>query len=103
MKVITENNFEEIINSSSVVLVDFWAEWCGPCRMLSPVVEDIAAQYEGKVTVAKCNVDDCQDVAMNCGIRSIPTLIYYKGGEAVDRTVGVVSASDIKSKLDQLL
>ena len=102
-KVATKNNFAEILATDKPVLVDFWAVWCGPCRMLSPTVDDIAAKYEGKVEVAKCNVDDCQDIAIEYGIRSIPTLIFFKNGEAVKRTVGVVPASEIEGILESLL
>jgi len=102
-KVLTDNNYQDVIAAGGVVMVDFWAEWCGPCRMLTPTVDEIANQYEGRVTVAKCNVDDAQDAAVHFGIRSIPTLLYFKDGQLVDRTVGVVPASDIKARLDNLL
>lgn len=102
-KVATQNNFSEILATDKPVMVDFWAVWCGPCRMLSPTVDDIAVKYEGKVEVVKCNVDDCQDIAIQYGIRSIPTLVFFKNGEAVKRTVGVVSASEIEGILDSLL
>ncbi|MBQ2579750.1 MAG: thiol reductase thioredoxin, partial [Lachnospiraceae bacterium] len=72
-KIATNSNFAEILASDKPIMVDFWAVWCGPCRMLSPTVDDIAEQYEGKVEVVKCNVDDCQDIAIKYGIRSIPT------------------------------
>lgn len=101
--VITNDNFKDIITGSPVVLVDFWATWCGPCRMLSPVVDEVAAEYEGRVTVAKCNVDDADDVAADAGIRSIPTLLFFKNGEVVDRTVGAVPKATITAKLDALL
>lgn len=102
-KVATPNNFAEILATDKPVMVDFWAVWCGPCRMLSPTVDDIAVKYEGKVEVVKCNVDDCQDIAIQYGIRSIPTLVFFKNGEAVKRTVGVVSASEIEGILEGLL
>ncbi|MBQ9400383.1 MAG: thioredoxin [Bacteroidales bacterium] len=102
-KVITNNNVEEILSSSQPVLVDFWATWCGPCRMLSPIVDDIAKEYEGKAVVAKCNVDDCEEIAMQYGIRNIPTLLFFKDGKLVDRTVGVVPKQDIAAKLDALI
>ena len=101
--VATNNNFAEIIAGDKPVLVDFWAVWCGPCRMLSPTVDDIAAKYEGKIEVVKCNVDDCQDIAVQYGIRSIPTLIYFKNGEPVKRSVGVVPASEIETTIEGLL
>ena len=103
MNVIDQNNFEEIINSKPVALVDFWASWCGPCRMLSPTVDDIAEQYEGRVAVAKCNVDDNDELAANFGVRSIPTLLFFKNGELADKTVGLVSKQEIENILNNLL
>ncbi|MBR1632341.1 MAG: thioredoxin [Bacteroidales bacterium] len=103
MEIVTENNFDGILASSKVVLVDFWASWCGPCRMLSPTVDDIAAAYEGKVTVAKCNVDDNEEIAAKYGIRNIPTLLYFKDGELAERSVGLVPRADIESILNNLL
>jgi len=102
-KVITNNNFKEVIADSKPVLVDFWATWCGPCRMLSPVIDEIASEYEGKAVIAKCNVDDAEDVATEMGIRNIPTLIFFKGGEMVNRMVGLQSKENITSVIDSLL
>lgn len=103
MKEVTNTNLKDLLASSKVAMVDFWATWCGPCRMLGPTVEEVAADYEGRVMVAKCNVDDAEDVAAEFGIRSIPTLIFFKDGIAVDKTVGVVSKADIETKLNNLL
>ena len=102
-KIITDANFAEIINTDKPVLVDFWATWCGPCRALAPVIEELAAEYEGKAVVGKCNVDDCDDLPMNYGIRSIPTLLFFKNGELVDKVVGAASKGDIAAKLNALL
>lgn len=103
MQVVNNNNFKEILASSKVVLVDFWAAWCGPCRMLSPTVDDVAEEYAGKIEVAKCNVDDAEEIAAAYGIRSIPTLIYFKDGEVADKTVGVVSKAEIEKRINNLL
>ena len=100
---ITNQNLEQVLKSSSVVVVDFWATWGGPCRMLAPTVEEVSELMEGKAVVAKCNVDEVREVAMKYRIMSIPTLIYFKNGEVVDKTVGVVSKEDIVSKINSLL
>ena len=101
---ITNANFEEeVIKSEIPVLVDFWATWCGPCRMLGPTVEAVAKEYDGKVTVAKCNVDECEDVAVQFGIRNIPTLLFFKGGQVVDKLVGNVPKGEITAKLDAII
>ena len=102
-KIASNENFAEILSDSKPVLVDFWATWCGPCRMLAPTVETIASEYDGKVTVVKCNVDDCEDVAAEYGIRNIPTLLFFKGGQVVDKLVGNVPKSEITAKLDALV
>lgn len=95
-------NFASLV-AEGVAMVDFWATWCGPCRVLGPTVDDIAKEYEGKVTVVKCNVDDCEDIAVEYGIRNIPTLIFFKDGQPVDRLVGAVPKSEIAGKLDSIL
>ncbi len=100
---INEANFEaEVLNSSQPVVVDFWAEWCGPCKMLAPVLDEIATEQNGRVKVAKVNVDDNPAVAARFGIRSIPTLVYFAGGELLHQTVGVVGKKTILSHLERL-
>lgn len=102
-KVINDSNIAEILASKEPVLIDFWATWCGPCRVLAPTVDEIAEEFEGRAVVAKCNVDDCEDISMKYGIRNIPTLLFFKNGELVDRTVGVVSKQDIADRLTKLI
>ena len=97
---ITDANFDEIVlKSDKPVLVDLWAEWCGPCRMVGPVVEELAKEYEGKAVIGKLNVDHNPNVSMKFGIRSIPTLLFFKGGQLVDRQVGAVPKAALESKL----
>ncbi|MFH0812875.1 MAG: thioredoxin [Pseudomonadota bacterium] len=102
--VITDNNFtEEVISSKTPVLIDFWAEWCGPCKMLGPVIEEVAQEFEGKVIVGKLNVDDNQKTAAHFGIRSIPTLLLFKGGELVNQMVGVQPKNKLIDILNNVL
>ena len=102
-KVITDANFTETLNTQMPVLVDFWATWCGPCRAIGPVIEELAAEYEGKAVIGKCNVDENEDAPMKYGIRSIPTLLFFKNGELVDRLVGAAPKEEIAAKLDSLI
>ena len=97
---ITDSNFEEVVLKSNVpVLVDFWAEWCGPCRMVGPVVEELAKEYDGKAVVGKLNVDHNPKVATDFGIMSIPALLYFKDGKVVDKQVGAVPKHVLAGKL----
>ncbi len=97
---LTQDNFEaEVTNSALPVLVDFWASWCGPCKMLSPVVDELAKQYEGKVKVGKINVDEQPRLAMNYSVQSIPTLLLFKDGQPVNKSVGVVPKAAIEQML----
>jgi thioredoxin 1 len=97
---ITDANFEEITNTDKPVLVDFWAEWCGPCKMIGPVVEELANDYEGKAIIAKVDVDSNPNTSAKFGIRSIPTLLVLKNGKIVEKQVGAVPKSVLTQKLD---
>lgn len=100
---VTDANFEQIINSDKPVLVDFWAEWCGPCKMIGPIVEELAGDYEGKAVIAKMDVDMNPQIPAKFGIRSIPTLLVFKNGQVVDKQVGAVPKSVLNQKLQAQL
>lgn len=101
---ITDANFEEVVlNSDKPVLVDFWAVWCGPCRMVGPLVEEISGEYDGKAVVGKVDVDNNPEISAKFGIRNIPTILFFKGGEVVDKSVGAVPKGQLTGKLDALV
>ena len=102
--ILTKENFEtEVLKSDIPVIVDFWATWCGPCKALSPVIDEVAAEFEGKAVVVKCNVDDATDAPAEYGVRNIPTLLFFKGGEVKDKLVGSTTKAAIAEKLNALL
>ena len=101
---LNDNNFEQVVlQSDKPVLVDFWAEWCGPCRMVGPVVDELYKEYEGKAIIGKVNVDNNNEISMKFGIRNIPALLYFKNGEVVDKQIGAAPKSALASKLDALI
>ena len=101
---ITDANFDELVaKSNKPVMLDFWAEWCGPCRMVGPLVAEISNEYEGKAVVGKVDVDNNPEISMKFGIRNIPTILYFKGGQVVDKQVGAVPKNVLADKLQKLL
>ena len=101
---LTENNFnDEVLKASLPVLVDFWAEWCGPCRMIAPIVDEIAKEHEGKLKVGKLNVDDAQEIAVKYNVMSIPTLMFFKQGKPVDMVVGALGKEQLVNRVKKNL
>lgn len=98
--ILNEENFDATLNGGQTVLVDFWAEWCGPCKMLTPTIDELAGEFDGKAVVAKVNVDSNPNLSVKYGIRSIPALIIFKNGEVVEKMVGVQPKKTLKSKLE---
>lgn len=100
---VTTANIEELLGADKPLMIDFWAVWCGPCRMISPLVDELATEYEGKVLIGKCNVDEQAEIAERMKIRNIPTLLFFKGGEQVDKHVGAATKAQLAEKLNALL
>ena len=100
---ITSENFESLKNGAQPLVVDFWATWCGPCRMVAPIIAELAEAYDGKITVGKCDVEDNEDLAQEFGIRNIPTILFFKNGEVVDKIVGAQSKAKLEEKFQSLL
>jgi thioredoxin 1 len=100
----TDSNFDaEVVKSGTPVLVDFWAEWCGPCRLMGPILDELAPAYAGKLKIGKLNVDESQDVPSRFGIMNIPTMIVFKGGKEAERIIGAMSKTDLQKKIDKAL
>lgn len=100
---ITDSNFQEILAEGKPVVMDFWASWCGPCKMVGPIIDELATEYEGKVIIGKCDVDENGDVAAEYGIRNIPTVLFFKNGELVDKQVGSAPKSAYVAKIEAIL
>ena len=100
---ITDANFEELENSGKPMVLDFWAEWCGPCRMVAPIIDELATEYEGRVTIGKMDVDNNNDVVAQFGIRNIPTVLFFKDGQVVDKQVGAAPKATFVAKINALL
>jgi len=101
---VNDSNFDEVVvKSEKPVLVDFWAEWCGPCRMIAPIIEEISREFDGKALVVKCDVDNSPSVAMKYSIRNIPTVLFFKGGKVADKQVGAVPKNSFVTKLNALI
>ena len=97
--IVTDENFNRILESHDLILIDFWAEWCGPCRAIGPVIEELATEYAGKVNIGKVNVDVNPNLSMNFGITSIPAILFVKGGQVVDKQIGAVPKSVLDKKI----
>ena len=100
---ITNENFESLKNGDKPLVVDFWATWCGPCRMVGPVISELAEEYDGRITVGKCDVEENEDLALEFGVRNIPTIVFIKGGQVVDKIVGAQPKAKIQEKFESLL
>ena len=102
-KEITDANFQELLAEGSLLVVDFWAPWCGPCKMISPIVDELAEEYAGRAVIGKVNVDENDDTCSAYGIMNIPTILFFKGGELVHRQVGAIRKPELQKLIDELL
>lgn len=100
---VTDENYKDLLNGDKPVVLDFWAEWCGPCRMVGPVIDELATEYEGKVVVGKVDVDENNDIVFDYGIRNIPTILFFKEGQLIDKQVGAAAKGVFVEKIDKLL
>lgn len=100
---ITTENFESYKNGDMPLVVDLWATWCGPCRMIAPIVTELANEYDGRIVVGKCDVEENDDLTIEFGVRNIPTILFFKGGQLVDKHVGAITKGDLQKKFDALL
>ena len=100
---ITSENFAELKAGSLPLVVDFWATWCGPCRMVGPIIEELAKEYDGKIVVGKCDVEECEDLALEYSIRNIPTVLFFKNGEVVDKMIGAQGKAKFEEKFQALI
>lgn len=100
---ITKDNLESFKNGELPLVVDLWATWCGPCRQIGPIISELAAEYDGKLVVGKCDIEENDDIPMEYGVRNIPTILFFKGGELVDKFVGAASKATLKEKFDAIL
>jgi len=100
---IDKSNFDALVTGDKLVVIDFWAQWCGPCRALTPLIEEVAAEYEGRAVIGKCDTDQNNEIAMQFGVRNIPMLVFLKNGEVKDVHVGLIKKPDLVEKIEQFL